>query len=217
MVSYNGNWYGEMAKTLRLKNAHLNTVFNFAEDQMDNYPIYSLGHGVRKIDEFIFLLKKYQIDYVIDVRTRPASRFNPQYNRQALSVFLKQQGLQYVYMGDTLGGKPADTSCYDAEGRVNYAEVMKRQFFLGGIRRLEVAYQKNLRVACFCSESAACDCHRSKLIGVMLEKKNIPMVHINKAGELDNQSSVMDQVLGSNGGVDLFGEAAALRSRKAYL
>jgi len=185
---------------------------------MDKYPIYSLGHGIRKIDEFLILLKKYDIEYVVDVRTRPASRFNPQYNKQGLSVFLKQHGLRYVYMGDSLGGRPSDTSCYDVEGRVNYAEVMQKKFFLDGIRRLEVAFEKNLRIACFCSESSPCDCHRSKLIGAMLEKKNIPMVHINKLGELDEQAVVMSQILGSNAAEDLFGEPTkALRSRKTYL
>lgn len=182
------------------------------------HPIYSLGHGARSIESFLSLLKDYEISYVVDVRTRPASRFNPQYNKAALHDVLKKQGLHYVYMGDTLGGRPSDTSCYDEQGRVDYAKVMEKGFFLEGIKRLETAYEKNLRIACFCSEISACDCHRSKLIGVMLEKLQIPMAHINKMGNLESQEVVIDQILGPGVGVDLFDDQKLLlRSRKSYL
>lgn len=184
----------------------------------DKYPIYSLGHGTRNIEVFSSLLKEHDISYVVDVRTRPASRFNPQYNKAALSDFLKNNGMRYVYMGDSLGGRPSDTSCYDEEGRVDYAKVMEKKFFLDGIKRLETAYTQNLRIACFCSEISPCDCHRSKLIGVMLEKLNIPMVHINKTGQLENQETVINRVLGSNLGADLFNDQKMmLRSRKSYI
>ena len=69
-------------------------------------------------------------------------------------------------MGENLGGRPKDRSCYDHEGHVLYEKISEKSFFIEGVNRLKVAYEKNLRVACMCSELNPCDCHRSKLISI---------------------------------------------------
>lgn len=180
-------------------------------------PIYSVGHGTRKIEIFISLLKEHQIEYLIDVRSKPMSRFNPQYNQKLFSEVLQNHGIRYVFMGESLGGRPSDNTCYDAEGHIDYEKTKEKQFFLAGINRLQNAFSQNLRVACMCSEISPCDCHRSKLIGVALELLNIPMLHINKDGHLEKQSDVMDQVIGRDGSMELFEHGTQfLKSRKSY-
>jgi uncharacterized protein (DUF488 family) len=118
-------------------------------------------------------------------------------------------------MGENLGGKPKDRSCYDHEGRVLYEKISEKSFFIEGINRLKVAYEKNLRVACMCSELNPCDCHRSKLIGESLYKSNIEMVHIDGKGKLQNQSEVINQLTGGMS-VDIFGNAMEFKSRGKY-
>lgn len=179
--------------------------------------IFSIGHGARRLEEFISLLKKYHIKYVIDVRSKPRSRFHPHFNREALNLHLKEVGIRYVFMGEQLGGIPRDEQCYDEDGRVDYEKIKSKAFFQEGIDRIKTAHSKNLKVVCMCSELSPCDCHRSKLIGDYLQSLGIEMQHINKKGDLSSQNDVMKEVLGSNGELDLFsGETKKLKSRKSY-
>lgn len=180
--------------------------------------VYSIGHGNRSIEAFITLLNQHNISYVIDVRSKPRSRFNPQYNKDKFYAYLKEANIGYVFMGDNLGGLPRDTSCYDEIGRVDYEKVKKKDFFNDGIKRIKTAYDKKIRVACVCSELSACDCHRSKLIGEVLKELYIPMLHIGKKGELENQDTVIKEVLGNIDGIDLFSNGKiSLKSRKSYI
>lgn len=179
--------------------------------------VYSIGHGNRSIESFIILLNQYNISYVIDVRSKPRSRFNPQYNKDRFHASLKEANIGYVFMGDNLGGLPKDISCYDEVGRVDYEKVKEKDFFNNGIKRIKTAYEKKIRVACVCSELSACDCHRSKLIGEALKKLQIPMLHIGKKGEIENQETVIQKILNSSE-ADLFSNGeASLKSRKSYI
>ena len=154
-------------------------------------PIFSIGHGTRPIHELLALLKKYDIAWLADVRTVPHSKFNPQYNREPLHRSLKTENINYVYLGDSLGGRPSDPSCHDINGRVDYNLVLQQNFFKKGIERLKDAYNKELKVAILCSERSPEKCHRSKLIGQALLDINISIQHIDEQGELKDQKEVM--------------------------
>ncbi|GAB7264629.1 hypothetical protein DZJ_11790 [Dickeya ananatis] len=99
--------------------------------------IFSIGHGGRNIDDFIFLLKKYNIEYVIDVRSKPRSRFYPHFNKDTLMQHLKNAHIKYVFMGESLGGIPLDKTCYDSDGKVDYEKIKNKDFFLKGIERIK--------------------------------------------------------------------------------
>lgn len=74
---------------------------------MEKIPIYTIGYGNRSIEEFIDLLQKYHIQYLADIRSRPYSKFNPDFSQAALEKRLKLHTITYIFMGDTLGGRPA--------------------------------------------------------------------------------------------------------------
>jgi hypothetical protein len=114
-------------------------------------------------------------------------------------------------MGDTLGGRPDDLSCYE-NGHVIYERVQARPFFQKGVERLLNALAQRFTVCLLCSESNPEDCHRSKLIGVALSAAGVDVVHLCKNGERLSQAQVMASLESLQG--DLFG--AQLRSRKAY-
>jgi uncharacterized protein (DUF488 family) len=145
-------------------------------------PIFTIGHGTRPIAETLDLLKKYDIGYLADVRSQPYSKFNPQYNRESLHRSLNQQNIKYIYLGDSLGGRPLDPSCYNNQ-RIDYDLVRQKDFFKKGIERLISAHQKDLNVALMCSERKPELCHRSKLISQTLHEKGIPIHHIDETGE----------------------------------
>lgn len=184
---------------------------------MEKNPLYTIGHGNRKSEDFLALLKDFGIEYLIDVRSQPYSKFNPQFNQNNLKFFLERNGIKYVFMGDTIGGRPKDTSCYDNEGKVDYEAVKMKEFFLNGIDRLKTAYNKDINVVIMCSESKPCECHRSKLIGKVLITDNIVLKHIDEKGKIKDQSTVINELNKGLSEYDLFGNPINATSRKAYL
>lgn len=179
-------------------------------------PIYSIGHGGRSVEEFFGLLQKYEINFLIDVRTNPFSRFYTHFNRKNLEEICQQYGVTYVFMGDDLGGKPSNRSCYDKEGHVIYERVMETENFIYSANRIITAYNKNLKVACMCSELKPCECHRSKMIGRYLYDKNVEMQHIDKDGKLVSQKDVMLKLTNSNGTLDMFADMFEFKSAGLY-
>jgi uncharacterized protein (DUF488 family) len=153
--------------------------------------MYTIGHGNRQKEVFLKLLQQYHIEYLIDVRSIPYSRFHPQFRQNALKNFLAEHDITYVFMGDLLGGRPSDKTCYDAEGRIDYSILSTKSFYLEGITRLRTALQKNLSAALMCSESKPFECHRSKLIGTTFMKENIILQHIDENGKLIPQPLVL--------------------------
>jgi uncharacterized protein (DUF488 family) len=157
---------------------------------MGKPPLYTIGYGAREIDDFIAVLRRYEIDYLIDVRSRPYSRYKPDFSRQALSSHLNAAGIRYVFMGDTLGGQPDDESCY-VDGKVDYERVKSKPFFQHGLERLHEAERQGLCVALMCSEGKPEQCHRSKLIGKSLQDQRLEVAHIDENDRLVGQEDVM--------------------------
>ena len=149
--------------------------------------LLTIGHGTRPLPTFLTLLNQYSVDFLVDVRSIPWSAFNPQYRQPALKKALEEKNIRYIYMGDVLGGRPTDRTCYSPEGRVDYGLLQSKPFFRSGLQRLITAYEKKCRVALLCSESNPDKCHRSKLIGRALLEYQIPLQHIDENGLLRTQ------------------------------
>lgn len=170
-------------------------------------PIYTIGHGNRAIEEVIALLKRYDIEYVIDVRSQPYSRYNQQFCKDVLEKYLARQQIRYIFMGDALGGRPNDESCY-VNSKVDYALVCEKPFYQEGINRLSALWEKQLHMALLCSESKPQECHRSKLIGNTLIEQGVAVAHIDEQGEIKTQEEI-NQLL-TNGQLPLFEDLPAV-------
>jgi len=151
--------------------------------------LYTIGHGTRKAEEFWDLLKQNQIKVLVDVRTLPYSRFNPQYNQKALQQNLQTIGIEYVFMGDFLGGRPKNEAYY-TNGKINYDLLSETDFFKRGLKELIEKYASKSKTAIVCSERKPEDCHRSKLIGKELIKQNVTVLHIDEKEMLRDQQSL---------------------------
>ncbi len=173
--------------------------------------IITIGYGNRSLQELIQLLCRESIQYLVDVRTSPRSRFKPDFSAEPLDAALRTAGIRYVFMGDTLGGRPPDAECYQ-EGHVVYSIVREKPFFKAGIERLLTAVKQDLRVCLLCSEGRPSDCHRSKLIGAALDAIGVPVNHLAQDGNWVSQAEVMASLESQQR--DLFGQP--LRSRKSY-
>lgn len=178
--------------------------------------LYSIGHGNKKIEDFIEELKFFRIKYLLDIRSKPFSKWNESFNQPILKLELKQYEIIYVYVGDALGGLPKDRSCYDYNGKVVYDLLKEKDFFKEGLNRLVTANEKKLNIAIMCSESKPEECHRSKLIGQELLKKNIEINHIVSEKEIKSQKTVINELTKGIGMVDIFGNEIDFTSRKSY-
>jgi uncharacterized protein (DUF488 family) len=135
--------------------------------------IYTIGHSNLTIEEFLTALRVNGIGCLVDVRSRPYSQYSPQFNRGSLEHSLHQNGIEYRFAGETLGGRPTDPTCYKdgivPDGHANYLdlvdydEVARRPWFRQGlVRLLDLARQKP--TAMMCSEEDPGRCHRYHLI-----------------------------------------------------
>jgi uncharacterized protein (DUF488 family) len=176
--------------------------------------IYSIGYGTRKFDEFVGLLKKYHIEYVIDVRSKPYSMINQEFNKQPFEILLYRNSIKYAFLGNELGGRPEDESCY-TNGKVDYNLLEQKPFYKKGIERLKSAYEQDYDVAIMCSELKPEECHRSKLIAVTLQDESIKVQHIDENGEICDQASVIARINNGKQVRNLFGELE-MTSRKKY-
>jgi uncharacterized protein (DUF488 family) len=182
---------------------------------MSEKPLYTVGYGARSIEEFLDLLEEWEIAFLLDVRSRPYSRYKPDFSKDALERHLKGRGIRYVFMGDTLGGQPADPECYTPDGKVDYEVCRGKPFFQEGIGRLQGAWKQGHAVVLMCSEGKPEQCHRSKLIGPALEEVGIDPTHIDENDRPLSQEEVMLRVIG--GQPSLFGpDFHQLTSRKRH-
>lgn len=154
--------------------------------------IYTIGYGNRSIKDFIDLLKRYHIQYLVDVRSAPYSKYNPDFSSRPLQAFLHDRNIAYLYLGDQLGGRPKDPDCYTDDNHVDYERCETKAFYLDGIGRLEKASVEGHSVVVMCSELRPEECHRSKLIGRTLVERGIPVQHIDENGDLKSQGDIIN-------------------------
>lgn len=164
-------------------------------DHANPIPIFTIGYGARSVDEMAAVLKTQRIDFLIDVRTAPYSRYKPEFSKESLEAALKLHGIRYLYMGDSLGGRPDDPACY-VDGKIDYARVHDKPFYQTGIARIEAAFAQQRRVVLMCSEGKPEECHRSKLIGATLTNLGIPVAHIDENDQLCTQAQVQERLDG---------------------
>ena len=70
----------------------------FAEGEDMNNILFTIGHSQHEISYFIELLRKYEINYILDVRSTPYSQFAAQYNKNSIKVMLNDEGINYVFI-----------------------------------------------------------------------------------------------------------------------
>lgn len=128
--------------------------------------LLTVGHSNVPAADFVQLVADAGVDTVVDVRTHPRSRYAPQFAAAPLADRLRDAGLTYVWMGDSLGGRPANPAMYPygRDGRPDYDLVARQPWFHAGIARLAVALDQRRQVALMCTEANPDRCHRRLLV-----------------------------------------------------
>jgi uncharacterized protein (DUF488 family) len=145
--------------------------------------IFTVGHSHIPVARFIELLRLHCVDTLIDARSRPHSRFAPQFNRRALRTSLEQAGLVYHYLGDKLGGRPKDPQYHLPGGGTDYLRLAQAPLYREGLQELRQQAERS-HVAVMCAEADFRKCHRYWLITRSLINEGVEVRHILHSGEL---------------------------------
>lgn len=144
---------------------------------MSDAILFSIGHSNHPWPKFLALLEGNRIGMVCDVRSRPRSRF-PWFNANRLEPALGDAGIQYRWMGEQLGGKPAGASLYMPGGKPDYGAMAEQAGFKEGIAELMTFARGDRRVAIMCAEGDPARCHREQLIAPPLRTAGIRLIHL---------------------------------------
>lgn len=159
--------------------------------------IFTIGHSNLELDVFLAILAGHGIQTLCDVRSLPRSSRFPQFNREPLEVGLASAGMQYEFLGEALGGRPADLRVYHEDGRVDYAARRRAPDFAAGIDRAAGLLLQR-PVALMCAEEDPLQCHRFLMICPALIERGIMPVHIRRGGSLETQRDAEDRLLALN-------------------
>ena len=133
--------------------------------------VLTIGHSTRPIGDFVALLKAHAVKRLVDVRTIPRSRHNPQFNRERIASELRRVGITYLHM-KALGGlrHPRSDSVNTAwrnSGFRGFADHMQTSEFATALRRL-MKMAKSRQTAIMCAEAVPWRCHRSLIADALL-------------------------------------------------
>lgn len=142
--------------------------------------VFTIGHSTLPMEQFITLLKKYYIQCLVDIRTIPRSRHNPQFNKDAMEEILPKAQIEYRHF-KVLGGLRHPSADSPNAGWRNasfrgYADYMQTHAFQQALETL-MQISREKRTALMCAEAVPWRCHRS-LVADALNVRNVPVIEI---------------------------------------
>jgi len=175
--------------------------------------IYTLGHSTRTIEEFVEILKIYDINMLVDVRAIPRSRYNQQFNKENLINTMKTCNIKYFAL-PSIGGfrRPKNDSinlALDHSFR-GYADFMQTKEFTENLLKIVVLAKENC-LAMMCSEALPWSCHRI-LISDVLVVRHVKVLHIiSKDSVLAHKLNELAHVEGTKISYPLFNPNGAIQ------
>ena len=138
--------------------------------------LYSIGHSNQSFDEFLEMLQSQGINVIVDVRSVPASKYTPQFNREPLQAALNRAGIHYMWFGEEFGARRTDA--LDADNKVDFEKAVQTPAFLRGTERVLNGLQKGYRISLMCSEAHPLECHRFAMVSRWFFEHGVDMQHI---------------------------------------
>jgi uncharacterized protein (DUF488 family) len=155
--------------------------------------LFTIGYSGLESRSFAELLLSNFVDVVCDVRSTPYSTYKPDFSRVPFRAFLNTYGIKYVFMGEQLGARPKDRSCYK-DGQATYDAISKSSFFKDGLHRLRNG-TKELNLAMVCSERDPIECHRAVLVCRNLPDLHDIISHIHTDGSIETQEQFDERLV----------------------
>jgi len=167
-------------------------------------PVFTIGHGTRSVEELVALLKANGVSCLVDVRTVPRSRTNPQFNKDAMPAALQPFGLGYRHIAP-LGGlrsrassvPPPVNGYWENQSFHNYADyAMTSPDFRAGLEEL-LAMGESRRCAIMCAETVWWRCHR-RIITDYLLASGCDVFHI-VSGDVPEPAKITPNAVAQDG------------------
>jgi len=155
--------------------------------------LYTIGHSNHELSGLIDLVQRHQVAVIADVRSSPYSRFTPQFNRESLIAALRNQGMDYLFLGKELGARRIEQECY-CDQKVKFNLVAQLPIFREGLARLR-SVALVAPVALLCAEKDPLTCHRTILVCRHLRKENLAIRHILEDGSLERHEDAENRLL----------------------
>jgi uncharacterized protein (DUF488 family) len=150
---------------------------------MQPLPVWTIGHSNHSLATFVDLLRTHDIEFVVDVRSYPYSRYAPHFSLPQLEAALRAEGVGYLFLGQELGGRPSVDEHYDDDGHALYEPMSREPGFAAGIERV-LSGARRYCIALVCSEGDPEECHRRLLVGRVLADRGVELRHILADGSV---------------------------------
>lgn len=157
--------------------------------------LFTIGHSQYDVNYFISLLNQYHIDYVLDVRSTPYSKYAEQYNKENISISLISANIKYIFMGKYFGARPQDKNLYHSEGYLDFEKVRESKEFHKGMENVKLGLSQGHNIVLMCTEKEPIDCHRAILVARAFEIHGVYVKHILSNGEILTQQQLNEQLL----------------------
>ena len=154
--------------------------------------LYTIGHSNHLLTDFLNLLLKYGIDCIVDVRSIPASKYSPQFNKETLQGFLRSYNLDYQFFGYEFGARRNDS--FNELGYVDFELTVQTALFQEGVHKLTPLLEKK-NIALMCSEADPLECHRFSLVGRYYHEEGLDVNHILKDATISSHEALEQEMI----------------------
>ena len=160
-----------------------------------NNILYTIGHSQHDVEYFVYMLQKYQINFILDVRSTPYSQFVASYNRENIKAILKNEDIEYSFMGKYFGARPDDIKLYTKEGYLDFEKTRKSVKFQNGVENVIKGIQSGNNIALMCTEKDPIECHRAIMVARTFFEKGINVQHILEDSTLESHNELNHRLI----------------------
>lgn len=157
--------------------------------------LFTIGHTNHSHEEFLKLLKQYNITYLLDVRSTPFSQYTSQFNKDVISEFLQANGIKYCHMGKFFGARPEDKTLYTKDNYLDFEKMRDSDLFKKGLDNVMRGLADGNNIVLMCTEKDPMDCHRAIMVARGFELQGVDVNHILPDGKLQNQKELDNRLL----------------------
>ncbi|KXZ51351.1 hypothetical protein GPECTOR_13g839 [Gonium pectorale] len=168
--------------------------------------VYTVGHSTHELAQLLGMLRAHKVQRLVDIRTVPRSRTNPQFNKDVLPAALEAANIQYTHL-EALGGlrrrnkEMADNDGWENASFRGFADYMQTEAFAGGLDQL-VALARSETCCLMCAETLYWRCHRRMVADALVLLRGWRVLHIDGAGKVNSHRvTEFARVRGVRGGL----------------
>lgn len=156
--------------------------------------IFTIGYTAFQLEDFFGILKRYNINSVIDVRSSPFSKFHSEYNTDQLSLELKKRGFAYRNYKNEFGARQSERKYYP-HGYLDFSLFTKSEAFRSGMKKIMNASEMGYRFVLMCAEKNPITCHRVIMVAREFYKEGYTVKNLLANGEFYTQEDIENQLV----------------------